>query len=220
MGNFGSFMKDNWTHVMPIIIAGFVAIAIVVERVRALFWSYPLTGKKRFFDRVRELVMSDRMGEAVALCDLYPGKPEAVIAKEGLVRAHQPEPMIEDGLHLAVSEGGQRITKRTGFLAMIANVATLLGLFGTIAGLIQSFEAVGHADAQQKSAILAAGIATAMNATMLGLAVAIPCMVAFSFLMNRANRLNSELEQAAIRTLDIIRQRYYSADKHDGQKAA
>jgi biopolymer transport protein ExbB/TolQ len=213
------FLRDNFWHVAPNVLAGLVAVAIVVERINALFYQYPLQGYKRFFDRIRELVVADRLGEAIAFCDLYPGKPIAMIAKEGLIRAHQPEPMIEDGLAIAVNENAQRITKRTGFLATIANVATLMGLLGTIAGLIHSFEAVGHADAQQKSALLAAGISTAMNATMLGLGIAIPCMVAFSFLMNKSNRLNAELENAAIKTLDVIRQRYYGADQKNDKAA-
>ncbi len=211
-------MKNNFAHVLPILIAGVVAVAIVAERLRALFWVYPLQGKDKFFERIRELVMSDRLPEAVALCDLYPSKPMSRVTKEGLIRAHQPEEMVGDGLQLAVSEASQKISKRTQFLATIANVATLLGLFGTIAGLIQSFEAVGSADAQQKSAILAAGISTAMNATMLGLGVAIPCMVAFSFLMNRSNRLTVELDQAAIRTLDLLRQRHYGTDQNNNSK--
>jgi len=125
--------------------------------------------------------------------------------------AHQPEPLIESTLEISIHEAQQAIQKRTAFLSTIANVATLLGLFGTIAGLISSFEAVGAADPQQKSALLAAGISTAMNATMMGLAVAIPCMVAFSFLMSQSNRLVSEVEQAAVRVLDLLKQRYYSA---------
>jgi biopolymer transport protein ExbB/TolQ len=64
---------------------------------------------------------------------------------------------------------------------------------------------VGQADPQQKSALLAAGISAAMNATLLGLAVAIPSMVAFSFLIHRQNELISEVDQAAIRVMDLIR---------------
>jgi biopolymer transport protein ExbB/TolQ len=111
-----------------------------------------------------------------------------------------------------VSRATQAIQRRTQFLATIANVATLLGLFGTIAGLIASFQAVGSADAQQKAALLATGISTAMNATMLGLGVAIPCMVAFSFLMNRTNRLIAEVDQSAVQALDVLKQRFYSAE--------
>jgi biopolymer transport protein ExbB/TolQ len=96
---------------------------------------------------------------------------------------------------------------RTGFLSMLANVVTLLGLFGTVAGLIQSFEAVAFADPQQKSTLLSQGISTAMNATMMGLGVAIPCMVAFSYLMNKSNGLMGELDNDVLETVDIIRQR-------------
>jgi biopolymer transport protein ExbB len=76
--------------------------------------------------------------------------------------------------------------------------------------LIASFQAVGQADPAQKATMLTAGISQAMNATMAGLAVAIPCMVAYSFLMNRTNRLVSELDQSAVQTLDILKQRFYS----------
>ena len=71
---------------------------------------------------------------------------------------------------------------------------------------------MGNAAAQQKATLLARGISTAMNATMMGLGVAIPCMVAFSFLMNRTNRLNSEIDRAAVKVIDLINQRYYSAE--------
>jgi biopolymer transport protein ExbB/TolQ len=130
-----------------------------------------------------------------------------------LLRAHQPESLIENSLEIAIHEAQQSIQKRTAFLSTIANVATLLGLFGTIAGLIHSFEAVGQADPQQKSALLAAGISTAMNATMMGLAVAIPCMVAFSFLMNQSNRIVAEVEQSAVRILDLLKQRFYRVEQ-------
>ena len=203
------FVFTNFTHVLPILLAGVFGIAIIAERTRALFLVYPLAGKKKFLDRVRELVLSDRVQDAIILCDHYPKKAIPQIVKQGLLRAHLPENMVSDGLNITVGEWVDVISKRTGFLSMIANVATLMGLFGTIVGLIQSFEAVGAVDASQKSAILAAGISTAMNATMIGLAVAIPCMVLFSFLMNKSNRIVGELDLCSLEVLDIIRQRSY-----------
>lgn len=89
---------------------------------------------------------------------------------------------------------------------------------GTIAGLIQSFEGIATADAQQKTALLAAGISTAMNATMLGLGIAIPCMIAFSLLANKANALVSEVDQVALRVVDLLKQ--YQNGKNDGRKSA
>lgn len=212
MSNLFETLRTNLLHMLPILIAGAFAAAIIAERTYALYKAYPLGDSQSFFDKLRDLVLHGKMGEAISLCDRYSSKPEARVVKQALLRANQPEDLIEHGLQLAVTDASRSVQKRTGFLATIANVATLLGLFGTIAGLIHSFEAVGHADAQQKSALLAAGISTAMNATMLGLAVAIPCMVAFSFLINRTNRLVSEIESSAIRTLDLLKQRYYSAE--------
>ncbi|MGK5084950.1 MotA/TolQ/ExbB proton channel family protein [Bdellovibrionota bacterium FG-1] len=196
----------------PIILAGLIAIAIIAERVRALFSTYPIRNPQAFFDKITDLILADKVSDAIQLCDRFNGKPAAQVVKQALLRAHQPETLIEHGLQLSVGEATQAIQKRTSFLATIANVATLLGLFGTIAGLIQSFEAVGHADPQQKAALLASGISQAMNATMMGLAVAIPCMVAFSFLMNKSNRLVADIEHSAIRVLDILKQRYYAAE--------
>jgi biopolymer transport protein ExbB len=210
---FIEFLKTSFIHVLPIFIAGAIALAIAVERAIALFQRYPIKNLDAFFARITDLVMSDRISEAVAVCDQMPEKPSAQVVKLALLRAHQPEELIENGLGISVNKAAQQIQKRTQFLATIANVATLLGLLGTIAGLISSFQAVGSADASQKSALLASGISTAMNATMLGLGVAIPCMVLFSFLMNRTNRLIAEVDQSAMQAMDILKQKFYAAQE-------
>ncbi len=217
---FLEYLKTGFLHVAPILIAGAFAIAIIVERTRALFQAYPIKDQAAFFEKIRELVMSGKVSDAISLCDTMPAKPTAKVVKSALLRAHQAETLIEHGLQIQVAEVTATIQKRTSFLATIANVATLLGLFGTIAGLIHSFEAVGHADPQQKGALLAAGISQAMNATMLGLAVAIPCMIAFSFLMNRQNQLVGQVESSAIQALDILKQRYYSLEAEVANETA
>jgi biopolymer transport protein ExbB/TolQ len=213
------FLKHNFFHVAPILLVGGIATAITFERLRALQWAFPLGNSQKFFEKLRDLVMADRLAEAIAFCDRDQGKLVPGVVREALLRAHQPEAMIHDALDLAVSEAMMKASKRTAFLSMIANVATLLGLFGTIIGLIQSFEAVGSATAQERSALLAQGISTAMNATMLGLAVAIPSMIAFSYLMNRTNRLTMEIDQSAVRIMDLIKQRYYAAEIDSSGKA-
>lgn len=207
------FIRTSFMHVLPILAAAVFALAIISERVRTLFLVYPISNLDGFFERIRELVMAGEIPEAVALCDRYKYKPVALVVKKALLRAHQPESLIESGLEVAVEDEARKIQKRTSFLAMIGNVATLLGLFGTIVGLVNSFKAVGAADAQEKASLLAQGISQAMHATMLGLGVAIPCLVAFSFLMNRSNQLVSEVETAAVRTLDMLKQRFFAAEK-------
>jgi biopolymer transport protein ExbB len=218
--DFFEFMKNNFMHVAPIMAAGFIALAIIVERAQTLFKTYTVNNAEQFFDKTRELVSKGRVQDAVALCNQYPGKPCAELIKSALERAHQPEELIMNSIELARNKYAEKIQKRTSYLATIANVATLLGLLGTIAGLIESFAAVGHADPQQKAALLANGISTAMNATMLGLGVAVPCMIVFSFYINKANRLVAELESAGLMVLDAIMVCSLGTESHDDRRGS
>jgi biopolymer transport protein ExbB len=212
MSTMIKFISENFFHVMPILICAAFALLISIERFIALVLAYPMENFDNFFDRLRLLIMKDAFQDAIALCDAFRSKPVARIARVGLMRAHQPESLIENGLQIAVGEATERVQTRTAFLATIANVATLFGLFGTIVGLVQSFEAVGNAAAQQRSALLAAGISTAMNATMMGLAVAIPAMIIYAYLMSRTNKMIAQIDQSAIRTMDLLQQRYFATE--------
>jgi len=207
-----SFIRDHFFHAAPILFVGVIAVAIVVERFFALYLYYPMGHVEDFFTKINGLVMAAKIEEAAQYCNDHRRKPVANVVQAALQRAHLPEGLVRDGIQLSLQKCSRAILKRTSFLATIANVATLLGLFGTVAGLIHSFQAVAHADAQQKSAMLSAGIATAMNATMMGLAVAIPCMMAYSFLMSRTNSLLADIETAAVRSMDILKQRFYNVE--------
>lgn len=88
-----------------------------------------------------------------------------------------------------------KIDRRTAFLAMFGNVATLLGLLGTISGMIQSFAAVANASPADRATLLSKGIAEAMNCTAFGLIVAIPALVAYAIFQNRTDRLVSALSE-------------------------
>jgi len=218
--NFFEFIANNLSHVLPILISAAIAAAIILERYKALFIEYPMKNAGSFFDQIEKMVGEGKVTEAAAFCDQYTSKPAAQVTKAALMRAHLPDDAIEQGVAMKLSQSVRAIQKRTSFLGTIANVATLLGLIGTIAGLIQSFDAVGHADAQQKSALLSAGIATAMNATMLGLAVAIPCMILFSLFVNRANKIIGDLEDSAMKTVDLLKLRYYRSDDKTHTRSA
>ena len=90
---------------------------------------------------------------------------------------------------------------------MVSNVVTLIGLLGTVSGLIMAFKAVSFADVSQKQTLLADGIAVAMNATALGLMVAIPVMVAYAFLNIRQGKLFSDIDLATQKLCDFLRSR-------------
>jgi biopolymer transport protein ExbB len=202
--NILEFLKNNFFHVAPILIAGGIAAVIIFERFQTLFKVYSIQNTEGFLNQIKALVSKGRTNDALALCMQYSGKPTAEVVKAALERAHQPEELVINTIEYTRNQFAEKIQKRTAYLATIANVATLLGLLGTIAGLIESFTAVGHADPQQKAAILANGISTAMNATMLGLGVAVPCMVLFSFLINKANHLISEVEAGGMTVHDSL----------------
>jgi len=208
------FIRNNFFHVLPILIAGAVALVIIIERYRALYLVYPFRNENWFYEQISNLVLKNKEAEAISFCERYRRKPVARVIKQALLRAHMPDVMIENGLEIKISTERQRILKRTSNLAMLANVGTLLGLLGTIMGLVQAFKSLGGLDAQARSAALAEGISTAMNATMLGLSVAIPCMIVFNIYMNKTNELVASVEDAGVYGTDILKQQYFEAEKN------
>ncbi len=96
------------------------------------------------------------------------------------------------------------LVQRTHYLAMLANVATLLGLLGTIVGLIQAFTAVAEADPAEKADLLSASISVAMNTTAFGLMAAIPLLLTHSYLVTKTARLVDDLEKAAVKSINLM----------------
>jgi biopolymer transport protein ExbB/TolQ len=197
---------------IPILVVGFFGLLVCLERTIALYWLMPMHNADAFFRKLREMVRKEETEEAIETCQRFRNKPVGFIALQALLRANQPSQVIEHGIGVAVSQMASAVQKRTAFLSTVANVATLLGLFGTILGLIRSFEAIGNASAQQRSALLTEGISTAMNSTLVGLGVAIPCLIVYSLLASRTNRHLAEIEEAAMRSMEIIEEHYYSRD--------
>jgi biopolymer transport protein ExbB len=99
-----------------------------------------------------------------------------------------------------------RLSARTGYLAMLANVSTMVGLLGTIFGLIGAFAAVAAADPEQKSIMLANGISQAMNTTAFGLISAIPLLIAHSFLTAKTDRLVDDIDRYSVMVINMLAQ--------------
>jgi biopolymer transport protein ExbB/TolQ len=128
----------------------------------------------------------------------------------GQRRPHDTE---REDLRLAIEQATAEASAvaqvRLGWLTALANVATLMGLLGTIIGLMQSFDAVSHADPSQRQALLAGGIALAMRTTASGIAVAIPSLLAYAYLAQRSNALLDDVDRCGMRVemLLVSRQR-------------
>ena len=123
---------------------------------------------------------------------------------------------VQGGIDEAMTKVIPRVEARLHYLPNLANVATLLGLLGTIIGLIQDFTAVSMADPAQKASLLAQGISVAMNNTAFGLIIAIPTMLAYTFLQSRANRIIESLEEHALRLVNLAGQMAKSEAVSDG----
>jgi len=203
------------SHLMPIIVVGAVSLAIIIERVFALYWKFPID-HHGFVNELKQQILSNDISGAIQYCSNQGNALSPKVAKAGLLRASRDNRQIQAAIEIVAHEAVGNIRKRIAFLAMLANVATLLGLLGTIMGLIKAFGAVANVDAATKSVMLADGISTSMNATASGLAVAIPAMIAFSVLQAKANRLTEDVEGSAMITLDLLGARLYR-DEWDDQ---
>lgn len=189
---------------------GLFGIALVFERAKALYFTYSLDADA-FMEKVTKLVETDKIDEAITLCAANEQKPVAHVAKRILERSDRDDAAIEQSLDIAAAEVAPGLGRNLGYISMVSNVVTLVGLLGTVVGLIMSFKAVSFADPSQKQALLADGISLAMHATAAGLIVAIPMMICYSFLHARQGRLFGDIDRNAGRLIESLRNRDFGA---------
>lgn len=194
-----------------------VALGLVIERTKTLFLDLSLKTDE-FISQVRSLIVSGQIEEAITFSDANRKAPVAHIVKAIVERADRDEDSIRKGMEISFSEILPKVTQRLGYLAMISNVVTLIGLLGTITGLILSFEAVASADPAKKGELLASGISLAMNTTALGLTVAIPVMMAYSVLHAKSNKILNECVEQSSKIMDLLSGRVY--EKNSDKRAA
>ncbi|MEQ1665741.1 MAG: MotA/TolQ/ExbB proton channel family protein [Bdellovibrionales bacterium] len=203
MTGFFNFIVNAGVVGWIILLTGGAVIALVVERTRTLYFRYSINVDE-FTSKIQSLVLGRKHEEALVMCAQLEDKPLAKAFKVILEKSDRDDETIFQAQDIAMSEVVPLYTKRLHYLSMLANVATLLGLLGTIHGLILSFQAVAMADPAQKQALLANGIAVSMYTTALGLAVAIPAMVAFSFLVSKQNELLEQLTEKCSKLTEIL----------------
>ncbi len=190
----------------PILLFQLFSIAIIVDRALALF-------------KARKPNQTDFVKQFET--DIKRGDIQTVIQKaQAQSSGNSVAPVLVAGAQVAMNFGGKEeiqgkmdevllhenstLDKRVGYLAMLGNVATLTGLLGTISGMIKSFAAVAIASAGEKATILSAGISEAMNCTAFGLIVAIPALIAYAILQNRANAISEDLNQSALKAFNWL----------------
>lgn len=195
------FMIEGGIFMWIIAIVWAIGIAISVERLKA-FFKFDIDGTS-LMGNIKKHVIGNQVQDAIQTCSesnaLLP-----FVMKNGLKRANQSKEQIQDALEASILEVVPKIEKRLSYLALTANLSTLLGLLGTIQGLIQSFAAVAQASASEKAQLLAEGIAVAMNTTALGLVSAISLMVVHAILMSKGDKMIQEIEENSVKLLDLL----------------
>jgi biopolymer transport protein ExbB len=190
----------------PIAAFQVVSIAIMIERAVALFirkQADELAFVTTFEDNIRRGEMDAVVSKAQAAREIHP-VARAVAAGAQAAQNFGGKDEIQGKMDEVLLAENSTLDKRVGYLSMLGNVATLTGLLGTITGMIRSFAAVSQANPADKAALLSAGIAEAMNCTAYGLITAIPALVAYAILQNRANHLSEDLNQAALKAFNWL----------------
>lgn len=197
------FYVDGGAFMHPIALVSVVGFAIVIERVIFLFFKYNINAPQ-FMAQVQKLVMANNIDRAIKLCNAAPSAALPRVIKAGLTRANKGELEINNAIEEATLEVVPLVTKRTGTLSAVANIATLLGLLGTIQGLIDAFAAVASAPPDMKSQMLTQAISIAMNTTAFGLIVAIPLLAAYVFLSGTTKKILDEIDQYSVKLINLL----------------
>ena len=197
------FFVEGGIFMYPILLVLAFGVAIAVERYVTLtlltrknqaVWAQvqPLLAQREF-DKARDLTAkeSSTVSQLLAMG----------LERQGAVRRRED---IEIAMEECMMEILPQLEKRTGYVGLAANVATLLGLLGTIMGLIQAFTAVANANPAEKADLLGAAIAVAMNTTAFGLLVAIPLLVIHHVLNTKTAQIVAGLEMASVKMLNSI----------------
>ena len=189
----------------PILAMSIIGLGIMIERFIFLYFKYNINASA-FMAQIQKLVMANNIDRAIKLCSAAPSAALPRVIKAGLMRANKGPDEIQNAVEEATLEIVPIVTKRTTVLQQIANIATLLGLLGTILGLIAAFDALKNPNipADQRQSMLAGGIAMAMNTTAFGLIVAIPCLIAQVFLTSVTKKIIDEIDQYSVRLENLL----------------
>ena len=182
-----------------------VATAVVIERFLYFFiiCAPDASGLTR---KVTASLDECRTGETLTLLKKH-RIPLFNLLRIAVERFHAGAPIeqIQEGIEEASIKEIPKIGKRLSYLSLFANMSTLVGLLGTIAGLQKSFGSLASVDAAQKAAMLSAGIAQAMNTTAFGLIVAVPCMMLYTLFSNKQQSLINDIDDAVVRVVNTMR---------------
>ena len=197
-------LREGDIYMWAIVITSVVGLAIVVERSFVLLSAHNIK-KDELLNHINSQILQGHLEKAIATCSQVKN-PLTNIVRSGLMSvANNGGPdEVQTAMDAVALREVPRLERRIGLLATLSNIATLLGLLGTVAGLIAAFVSVADLPPDQKAKALAGAIGLAMNTTALGLIVAIPLLGAFGWLNSKAQDIIDEMQEASVATLNFV----------------
>ena len=201
------FFQEGGIFMYPIALVLMVGLAIAFERY--IYLSAAKRANRDAFDEGILPILKKRDYKSALKFANDSNTPIAAIMGAGLSRlvgSHSRDE-VEFAMEEGLMETLPRLEKRTQYLATLANISTLLGLLGTIIGLIAAFTAVANADPSEKASLLSQSISVAMNTTAFGLMAAIPLLLFHAVLQTKTNEIVDSFEMAGVKLLNMISDR-------------
>jgi biopolymer transport protein ExbB/TolQ len=206
MSEIASFFLEGDIWMLPIACMSVVALAVCIERIYAIKFLYNTNGAA-LYSKVIAALNNNQDAEAILICDEEGKAAVARVLKRGVMHAREGEEAVASAIEEAMLEVQPAVQKRTSSLGGLASLAMLLGLLGTIMGLIDAFRVVAEAPADQKAALLTKSIAVAMNTTAFGLMVAIPSTIVYLYLAGATKKIVDEMDVYSLKLENALKAR-------------
>ena len=207
-----NFFKQGGVFLYPIAAVFAVGLAVAVERF--VYLHRVASGNRRLWAELAPLIQAGNFRKAMEVAEAT-DSALATIMRYGMSRiaTARRRDDIEKAMEESLIEVIPRLEKRTHYLATLANIGMLMGLLGTVIGLINAFAAVAAVNPSEKAALLSASISVAMNNTALGLGLAITLLLCHMYLETKTTELVDSLEVASIKFLNSVTERRQEAPK-------
>ncbi len=200
----GGFVKEGGLPSYMVVVVGLMAAAITVERWVRIQFQYAVDSRA-FMAKLKKYILSDNIDRGISLCNSKGDALLPKVLKAGLTRAKDSVNDIQNAIDEATLEVIPKLEARALYLPTLANLATLIGLFGTIVGLIMAFKGGSEAvDAAARQAFLQKSIAVAMHTTALGIFVAIPALFFHAIIQSKTNSIISDIDQYSVKLINLL----------------
>ena len=195
-----AFHEGGWP-MWPILTLMIVALGIIIERI--VYLKKAGIDKEKLLALLKSQIMAGNIQGAIKVCSGNP-TPMTRIVQQGLTKFNRPDAEVQATMDEQALKEIPRLEARTGYLAMLGNVATLVGLLGTILGLIHSFAGVAGVDPSMKATLLAKGISEAMNCTAFGLICAVPALLWFAILNGWTQHTLDDINEVSVQVVNLV----------------